>query len=461
MRIKKYDFDYGRRALMEKVGKGVATGGVLSSLWPLIGNSGDVTKAYPEELLHIEALTKGKIKVGDYVDSSNVDVVKDLFDPVCYQQIKSMGRKVKIVATNRDATTLFPQQYLRSTLKNNGRAMVDGNGNIWDKSPGNPWIGGNPFPEAKTGYEAMANLTLAWGRHDYSQYAIRDHDLDPSGNVAYQYDFEWVEMNTTARPDGSVFQGRKDLLRFQSVFFTSPQDTAGSSFLSTWYYDQRKFPDLYGYLPAFKRVRQFPTNQRFEPLVPGITLFLSDAWASGDPLATWGNYKIVGRQPFLGAVSGGNFHPETENWEPGVHGGPKGQTFYDLEFELIPEVLVVEAEPTGYPRAPVGKKRVWIDARNMMFPTYVTFDRRGQIWKSFEPGFAQYKNARGEVKEEDGTPAWSWLYVHSHDIQANRMSRFWHVKKITGGYDSHFGTHGEDVYNKYLTIQAIARLGSA
>ena len=92
-------------------------------------------------------------------------------------------------------------------------------------------------------------------------------------------------------------------------------------------------------------MRRFPTNQRFEPLVPGITLFLSDAWAAGDPMLTWGNYKVVGRGPMLGAVSqnwtGG------ENWEREVHGGPHGQTFMETSMELVPEVLIVEAEPTG------------------------------------------------------------------------------------------------------------------
>lgn len=55
----------------------------------------------------------------------------------------------------------------------------------------------------------------------------------------------------------------------------------------------------------------------------------------------------------------------------------------------------LSAEPTGYLRAPVGKKEVYFDARNMMFPYQVTYDRRGTIWKQFEPGFCQYKNAGG------------------------------------------------------------------
>ena len=66
-------------------------------------------------------------------------------------------------------------------------------------------------------------------------------------------------------------------------------------YFNIWAYDQNLFPELYGYLPAFKRVRRFPTNQRFEPLNPGSELYLSDAWAAGDPFLTWGNYKIVSR----------------------------------------------------------------------------------------------------------------------------------------------------------------------
>src|SRR3546814_10584723 len=65
----------------------------------------------------------------------------------------------------------------------------------------------------------------------------------------------------------------------------------------------------------------------------------------------------------LGAVSE-NWHGTSKNWELPVHGGPKGQTFFDTNFSMCPECIVLEAEPTGYPRAPVGKKRVWIDVRN-------------------------------------------------------------------------------------------------
>tara|TARA_R110002110_G_scaffold119587_2_gene294249 strand:- start:75 stop:1439 length:1365 start_codon:yes stop_codon:yes gene_type:complete len=453
MRIKKYDFDYSRRTFMGKAAIGAAAG-VLAPLWSTIAKSGEITKAYPEELLHIEAYTKGAIKPGDIVTADNVEHVKDLLDPIAYNQVKTMGRRIHIVETTTDVTKLFPHEYLEASLANNGKAKFDAKGNVVT-SDGKPWIGGNPFPNAQTGAEAFANLTLSWGRHDQSVYAVRDWDISPEGDLSYQYDFVWAEQNAVALlKDGPYWAGHEDKLRFQSVWFTAPNDTKGTSFLNIWPYDQTQFPELYGYLPAFKRVRNFPTNQRFEPLVPGITIFLSDAWAAGDPFLTWGNYKIIDRKPMLGAVSG-NFLNDP-NWSRPVHGGQKGQTFFDTYMELIPETIVIEAEPIMYPRAPVSKKRVAIDTRNMMFVSYMTFDRRGEVWKSFEPAFSQYAGPAGTVN--DGAhPAWSWTHVHSHDVQTNRISRFIQAKEVTGGYKSAWNMGS--VYDEYMTIQAIRRLG--
>ena len=203
MRIRRFDFDYGRRAMMEKVAKGAGAAGVLGSVWPMIGNGADITKAYPDEQTSIEGWTKGKIKTGDTISSQNVDVVKDLLDPICYEQVKNMGRTFKIVATPKDPTVLFPHDYLEASLKNNGRAKIDGDGNV-KTDDGSNWIGGLPFPESKTGLEAAANITLSWGRHDFAKYGIREWDMGPDGSQAYQYDYVWAEMNITGRMDAMI-----------------------------------------------------------------------------------------------------------------------------------------------------------------------------------------------------------------------------------------------------------------
>ena len=456
MHIRKFDYDYSRRAFLAKAGT-LAGAGVLAPLWPMIANSADISKAYPDELMSIEAYTKGKVKTGDMITAANVDFVKDLLPPITYKQIKEMGRKIKIVPTTRDVTRMFPADYLEATLRNRGKANLDKDGNIVN-ADGKPWIGGNPFPDAKTAVEALHNLTVSWGRHNNTIYAIKDYDIGPDGKVAYQYDFGWVEENAIARlgADGPYWKGHEDKLRYQLALFTSPSDVRGTAYLSTWYNDQRKFPDLVGYVPAFKRVRKFPTNQRFEPLVAGMTLYLSDAWAAGDPLLTWGNFKLIERRPMLGAVSQ-NWYGDDANWAPPVHGGPQGQTFFDTNMELCPECIVVEAEPIGYPRAPVGKKRVWIDVRNMEYIGYHTYDRRGEMFKSFEPSYSLYE--KGNLRDMTGKHStWSWTGVLSHDIQSNRMSRFNQNKEISGGIKT--ARNVEGLYEKYLTEQAVARLGA-
>ncbi|MEM1141271.1 MAG: DUF1329 domain-containing protein [Pseudomonadota bacterium] len=460
MHIKKYTRDWTRRAFLQKTAVGVAGAGLLRPLWSQLAHADDLAKAYPEELLSIEAYTKGALRPGDLITVENVESVAELLDPLTVMQVQEMGRQIELVESTTDISRLFPYEYLEATAGNQGKAAIDANGNVVVSATGEPWIGGNPFPEPANAEQTFANLVMSWGRHDDSVYAVRDWDISPSGKLSYQYDFVWAEQNTTCRVASQTpyIDGEEDKLRYQAVWFTSPADAKGTAFLNTWKYDQREFPDLVGYLPAFKRVRRFPTNQRFEPLVPGITIFLSDAWAAGDPMLTWGNYKIVGTKPMLGAVSGNWTGDQDKNWERGVHGGPEGATFFDTRMELCPEVIVLEAEPVGYPRAPVSKKRVYIDARNMMFIGYVTFDRRGEMWKTFEPSFSQYAT-NGVVHNDGSHPAWSWTHVHSHDVQSNRMSRFVQARQLPGGHRSVYNM-GPDIYSRYLTPQAIRRFGT-
>jgi hypothetical protein len=64
---------------------------------------------------------------------------------------------------------------------------------------------------------------------------------------------------------------------------------------------------------------------------------------------------------------GKNWYGQAQTWDAHLR-RPKGRTFWDTYFELVPEAIVLEADPTGYPLALDGKKRVWLDARNMAAP---------------------------------------------------------------------------------------------
>ena len=96
MHISKYDKGYTRRHFMESAGKASVGAGMLAPLWDVICRDGDITKAYPEEAMDIEALTNGKVKVGGVIDASNIDSVRDLV-------IERLGREVETVQPEIEA----------------------------------------------------------------------------------------------------------------------------------------------------------------------------------------------------------------------------------------------------------------------------------------------------------------------------------------------------------------------
>jgi len=465
MRIRKYDVDYGRRKMMQSVAYGLG-GGVLMPLETLYAKElDDLSKAYPDELMSIEIQSKGKVKVGDYITKDNVEHVKHLLDPGAYEQITGPeGRKIRIKAPTTNPRDLVAAKYYEATVadvKSGHRAKWDANGNPVDQA-GNKWQGGLPFVNAKDGREVWCNMGMSIGRADANCYVIEQKDYGTDGKQEYHYNFQWVELNSTGRTDRKVFKGLDNELRRQSVFFAASPDVRGTSFLSVWDYDQRKIPDLYGYLPSFRRVRQFPANQRFEPLVPGAVWFLSDPWAAGDPFLTWGNHKIEARKPMLGPWSS-EFERHDDNWEPPRQkDNPK---FFDIAYEMAPEVIVTSCEPTGYPRSPVSKRVAYVDARNMTASSNIRYDRQGKLWSNFEMAHGQFKGGGKDgkrfIKSADGVnPGWSWTYVHIYDFQNRRMSLCNHSKGAAG-VEARFDADPEWLFNTYCTPQALQTLGRA
>ena len=147
---------------------------------------------------------------------------------------------------------LSPVEYTEATLRNKGLAKFDTKGNVV-VGDGKPWIGGTPFPEPKSGVELFANITLTWGRHDVSFYPIKSYEQDKNGRIGYKYELGWIEFAPVGRvkvEPTPYWPGHEDKLRYQSVFFTIPQDYKGSAFLNSWPYDQTKFPARPCHKPA-------------------------------------------------------------------------------------------------------------------------------------------------------------------------------------------------------------------
>ena len=122
---------------------------------------------------------------------------------------------------------------------------------------------------------------------------------------------------------------------------------------------------------------------------------------------------------------------------------------------------------------PLQKRRVYFDARNLMFPQAISYDRRGEIWKSFEPGFSYYNTNvdKGKpgvpdygdhvVKAADGRREWSWNWVISNDIQSKRITRFCQSEHCQGGWKSEWDKFPATKFiEDYMTQSAMRRLGT-
>lgn len=461
MHVLKYGRDFTRRHFLNTMGRGIVTAGVLAPVWDVIAATGDSAGAYPDEALSIEHYSNGAVKVGGVLDANNVDSVKDILEPITYHQIKNDGRIVDVVATPTNIMHLNPAPYIEATLRNKGKARFDEKGNVVSDD-GGAWIGGHPFPDAKDAKQMMAGVALSWGRHDTALYCTNEHVRNADGKLLYEYQGVVTEVQATGRllhDPKPHMPGHEDKIRYSTILLTFPGDVFGSSFLSIWHYDQNRFPDFHGYLPAFKRVRRFPANQRFEPLSPGSVFFTTDAWTMGDPFLTWGNFRVLGKTPFLGGVGGqgSGWHSEHSNWEAPFVGGKNGKKYLRAVFSLVPEAYVVEMEPVKYPRAPYSKRRIWIDARTMTPMVSLAYDRAGKPWKQFEFGTALYEKPNGDKFAVDGETYWSWTHLNIHDIQDDRVSTTMQVKKNNRGYSSTF--NDPNIYEDFCTIQAIRRLG--
>ena len=94
-----------------------------------------------------------------------------------------------------------------------------------------------------------------------------------------------------------------------------------------------------------------------------------------------------------------------------------------------------------------------------MFPQAISCDRRGDVWKSFEPGFSYQQSGSHKRAAAHGRTEWTWSWVISNDIQSGRVTHFHQAESCTGGWKTGIDM-GIDMLNEYMIVQAMRRLGT-
>ncbi len=362
---------------------GAMTSGVCSNIWDYLLDGRDLAYAYPSKYLSIEEYTKGKVKVGQEITASNVESVKDLLAPGSYELIKKYGKKVKIVETTTDPYKLVYKPYMEASERNNGLAIIDKKKQLWAKEPDKPWIGGTPFLKPKDGLECMWNHALLqiffyddvqWtSSPDYILKVKFDEKGQPYGKIRETQDNRFFNVKTIGRtkldPKPYIPEFKDELYR-TTVVWVKPFDLKDLKLLIIMPYRGDILNDQYIYIPALRRVRRASTAERFEA-PDGGPLYVSDYNTHNDPIITW-TYKLIAKRPMLAPLE--SLIPDRKSDEIAPY------SFYQLR----PEVYVVEAIPTGYPRAPYSRKLLYQDSVGLYTWGADFYDRAGKLWKHVE-----------------------------------------------------------------------------
>lgn len=457
-----------RRAVLKAAGAFGMVG--ATGFWDLMRAGKDVQAAVPEEATSIEALTKGRVKVGDIIDGSNADLVKDLLPETIYQQIKG-GRKhkrvIKIGPPVTDPEYLILPQWLEATERNQGQAVMDADGNVWTKER-QPWVGGTPFPIIEPGdrqaaVKAMQNWNMSQNRNDDVTLPFNAH-IWISGDRFRAADGIFALIETTARvfvdPRPSI-PGYETEKKRKLLLLKRPTDLDGLSVATVQPYDQKQLPESYGYVPGLRRIKRFSTTDRFS-LILGGALFNSDLSGFDDPLLTW-SHKFVGTKTMLLPLDGNyaSFPASDDAKTPHDPQFSLPADQYKTHFlpnsiwSLRPGVLVVESTPTGWPMAPYARSLQYIDPITGLGIARDWWDKQGRLWKSFVRYFCRFK------RQPQGDNAWNTTLFQWVDLQSEGADNFDVLYAGLPGLAFQYGeSEGLDV-TRYFTVQALIQLATS
>jgi Protein of unknown function (DUF1329) len=442
-------FTMNRRQFL-KTGATFLGAGLLQPVLPLIGAGKDVSAAYPDEILSIEKYSHGKVKPGDIISKDNADLVKDFAPEGLYAELLH-GREIKIAEASLKPQALVPVPWIDATLKNQDQAILDAKGQLWTKG-GQPWIGGYPFPKAKTALEAMWNHFFNYFGLDDSFTITKEVIVDHGGSVLRNSDGVSVNIQPVGRVAVDpipVDENFKEYLLRTSVVILSPFDDFGTSVMNSVYYDGDKMPTTDGYIPTLKRVRKFPSNDRFDPVGPYSVGTVSEYYIQGDPLLTW-SWDLVATKPLLGpspANIGGRANEQGRKPDEFVHAYSEAK-YPRSTWELRPEILVIDGT-CHIDGCPYTKKRVYYDAIYGRAQLADIYDKAGKLWK-----FIVFYFGDTGSKDKGGNPIPCRSGIVFADVQNDYHDNIFDFNELNG---QKFSANTGLKINDWLTPGALQR----
>lgn len=382
----------------------------------------------------IEDLTGGKVKNTDLIDKNNVELVKEYLTAALYVNVKN-GMVLRM-GTQLPPDQLNSKVFQEATERNRGKAVLDKNGVVYYEKIGTLWPGGVPFPNAKSGVEAVANYHYgrAWDTQRNSPVEMRyvNSRGELYKTVGQQNQFVKCSGRTMLPPLGTV-PGYESILYSRLTSTTYPRELAGLGQFTVRYYDHVKNYDTgFAYLPAFKRTIRISATT-WQDNIAGSDLMYGDGEGFLEPYNFW-KLKLLGKKFML----------VTEPKSPFLIYDEKGHLSNDLQFDVgkkyprvgwvIWPVDVVECIPEI--KHVYGKKFVyitiwpyWYSACNI--EAIDVYDRQMKLWKGYLYVYGAHEYLNGDPQKAQAGVSGTLVY----DLQADHVTQMWIYQSLNRPLD--------------------------
>lgn len=334
------------------------------------------------------------LSAGMTINQSNVEQFKAVLDPAMYQFIKAGNTEINVGETTSFA---LHSSYVEATKVN----LV--NVKLGDK-PGqlSGSLAGRPFPEEPSLDDPRAGEKLAWNyKYGYNwgdsaaimPFYWKFRNMN-TGKLERTLKFNFHFLNFTHRtqqePTPAITPNPSNLFRGIYVQVLEPFDVKNTQLLIQRFEDDLKRDNAYLYLGFQRRVRRLSSGQVTDSFL-GSDVMIEDFEGYNGRISDM-NWTYKGTRNMLMPMYNHNemeldkeSHKDDEGYQVVAFGG-KGNCFPNVTYQLR-KVYEVESASVD-PNHPISKRKHFIDAQTFTIPRNITYDRKGDMWKSWTIGQA-------------------------------------------------------------------------
>jgi hypothetical protein len=333
------------------------------------------------------------LSAGAVINQSNVDQFADVLDPAVFNFVKDGWTEIKVGETT--SFDLHPNYVAATRVNLNEVSLGDQPGEIHN------FIAGRPFPTEPDINDPRAGEKVAWNfKYGYnwgdnaaiSPFYWKYRDMN-SGKVERNIKFDFHFLNFMHRvnqePTPEVQPNPSKLFRAIYVKANEPFDVKNTQLLIHRKQDDLQRDSSWLYLGFQRRVRKLASGQVTDAFL-GSDIMIEDFEGYNGRISDM-NWAFKGSKNLLLPFYNHNEMELADDLKERdgyqfVDFEGKGGCFPKITWQLR-KVYELEATPVDK-NHPISKRTHFVDAQTYTIPRTISYDRKGDMWKTFTIGQA-------------------------------------------------------------------------